>query len=301
MVSLININDIKKYYFVPHSEVHSHNVSFLLFNRWSQQFWFGKINRHVKMHHVHFIDFPHRAILAFRLSKICCEPVAKSKLINEQEISASNEKDLFFSKVQQEKGILYDPNNILISKYAGIPLNDFLELNNGKIERIKNLDMIIKNFVFNLWVGNYDKKNNDYVVNNKGFCYSIDYDLCGPGFIENNRLSLGANAARYNLESTAHTGCCVGEKLLNYIKVKKLDLNYFKNKITEIQNIQLRKDIIKNLSLYKDNYNNHDFPLSLSVYEVLVYLENRKEKLLEAINKWIEEGYPREQNQNPSK
>ncbi|HPL63524.1 MAG TPA: hypothetical protein PK587_07140 [Syntrophales bacterium] len=58
-------------------------------------------------------------------------------------------------------------NNILLIRYHGISLHNFLKL--SPLESIINLKEVIGNFAFNLWIGNYDRKDDDYSVDSRRY------------------------------------------------------------------------------------------------------------------------------------
>jgi len=114
----------------------SYNESHYLKNQLSKKLWVGKISKKLPGK-LAFPDLNQRALLAYRLSKLVKTPLPKTKIVKNQ------------------------TGEILLTDFKGVDMHRFLKL--YSIDNIKNKDELLENFIFNLWVGNYDKKDSDYL------------------------------------------------------------------------------------------------------------------------------------------
>jgi len=255
----------------------SYNINFVLERNFVKSKWVGKISRKIRYQ---FVDLNSRALLAFRLSKLVDAGIPTTKIISDKRIN-------FSSQFVQPKDKIDD--KVCITKYIGINLEDFLKEN--QIEKIKNLPQMFENFVFNLWLGNYDKKDSDYVVSLDGLLFSIDNQLLGPGFKENNAIALGAYSRAYDFNSPPDTGCCLARKLIDEIKKNKnIDFSWPMVKKINSLSIDKIRGTFSGLKFFKEGTNE-------SINEEFIeFLLFRRERLEEKINDWIINKYPRKIN-----
>ncbi len=263
----------------------SYNINFILRERLTSSLWIGKISKNLKKHHVDFTDLDNRAILTYRLGKIVKTCIPTTKFINYSQIKFSPLFNEFLKSINLDSILTQD--KLLVTKFEGITLSNFLKF--SKINKIKNLKQVLYNFIFNLWVGNYDKKDEDYVVDNNCLCFSIDYNLSGPGFQTNNELALGAYAQSYDIDNVGDAGWTTAPLLIQEIRDKQYKVDFFDSEIKKIENIS-RKDIknaFNGLNFFKhstkENLNN----------EFVEFLTNRKSKIRDAVDDWCNQDYQR--------
>ena len=154
---------------------------------------------------------------------------------------------------------------------------------------INNIEKVYDNIVFNLWIGNYDRKDQDIIIDNKNNLFFIDYHLWGPGFLKDFSLCLGAYAESYALSNTLDTGWCVGAPtLIDYIRINKSKINVFEPMLSSILNLN-DKDIeqaVLGLSFCDEKGNN------IKSDDMIFHFKSRKNKLRHALINWINDGYP---------
>jgi hypothetical protein len=232
---------------------------------------------------VNFVDLDDRAMLGFRLANLAGLKSLKAKIVSINRIENFDIKHVNHQRVN---------DNIFLTKFSGESLEDYLqssEFSTFEISDVKNKDEVIKSFVFNLWIGNYDNKDRDYLVDDSKNLVSIDYHLLGPGFKSNPDLSLGAWGEAFDFNSPSDTGWCIGNgQLLNYLKNHINDGKIIEqtiNKICSISDSDI-KFAMKDLKFFnqgtKENINNLFFN----------FLLERRQKLREKILIWINADFP---------
>lgn len=263
----------------------AHNINFILKERIANSLWIGKISKNLKNQNANFIDLDNRAILAYRLGEKLKTCIPTTKFINYSQIKFSSSFDEFLKSIKPDSVLMRD--KLLITRFEGVTLSNFVKY--SEINKIKNLRQILNNFIFNLWVGNYDKKDQDYVINNNLVCRSIDYNLSGPGFLSDKKLALGAYAQSYSLDEVEDSGWAIAPIFCSYIKQKNYKVSTFEEEISKIENI--RNDDIKKsfegLNFYRESSKeliNEDF---------MEFLIERKSKIREVVKTWCENEYPR--------
>lgn len=257
----------------------SYNKSFIVKNKFTRSVWVAKFS--IRLPGPNFTDLNQRALLAYRLSKLVKTCVPETKIIKSGDIEYSLEFMDYLKSITDE--IVKD--GLQITRFKGIVLNEFLKFNS--LTNISNLDELLNNFVFNLWIGNYDKKNEDYVIDQDNKAWSIDYNLLGPGFPDNS-LSLGGNAWSFKFENVADTGWCIGQILSSYLKEKNL-IGIFNNEISKIEN--LKEENIK--KSFKDLFFYREGTTDLINDVFMNFLLERKKTIREKVDLWIKAGYPR--------
>lgn len=259
----------------------SYNKNFKLKRIITHSLWHGKISISLQSRGVDFKDLNNRAFLAFRLSEI-----VKAGLPKKSRITPINRIVFPNTSVIPTDAI---DDNMFITKFEGDKIEKFLS--SHRLSDIKNLNQMFENFVFNLWIGNYDKKDNDYVVNNKRIVFSIDYQLLGPGFKSDDSLALGANAWFYNFDKPEDTGCCLGKFLIDELKNNKSGnsmqvLQPMFSKIKEVNRKTIKK-AMNGLTFYRESTKE-------IINDIFIdFLMYRKDKLEIKIKDWIKMGYPR--------
>jgi len=262
------INEIKNAY----------NRNFLVYDKKDGVQWIGKISKSLQEKGVYFDDLNSRAILAQRLSILLDLQFPEYKLVLSRKIG----------------GLVLDAStkvvsdNVWLSKYAGITLPEFLV--NNSIGEIKNIDKFFENIVFNLWIGNYDRKDYDCLVNENGYLSFIDYHLWGPGFYQDNSLALGAYAESYSIDDPYDTGWCIGSPyLIQFIREKKVKIESFSHMINKIEIINKKQieSCIVGLSFTDEGGK------KLQTELIIGYLIKRKTIIHHALDLWINSGYPK--------
>jgi hypothetical protein len=265
----------------------SFNLSFILEEIGTANKWVGKVSRNLNAFKLDFKDLDERAILASKLAKLTETKVPEAKYISEKEIIPSELKAAIIAQAKNPE-FQYNENKILITQYKGKSLPQYLkEKGEGKI---KNLNDIIKSFVFNLWIGNYDKKDKDYVVTNSGEAYSIDYNLCGPGFRNDDISSIGYFACKFSLSHISDTSYAIGDKLRMITSEKKYDVDFFKQAIMKIEALTVDEIALcfKELNILRETTHENINDLFIN------FLEHRKKLLRKAIIDWCHSNYIKE-------
>ena len=257
----------------------SYNKNLILKRNLTGSQWVGKVSVSLLEKGVDFRDLNQRAFLAYRLAKLVKNKVLKPKIVPFWRIS-----DISLADIPKKID-----NNIFLTRFRGISLSRFLN-EGGKLQDIKNINEIFDNFIFNLWIGNYDRKDSDYTVGDDKKVYFIDYHLWGPGFKKNADLSLGAYAEAYSITDSSDTGWCIGSpNLIQFIKVQKISFDKFLPMIQRIEKLQDSKikQAINRFRFY-DEKNEDEINDTF-----LGFLLRRRYLLRPAIKTWIEAGYPK--------
>mgnify|MGYP001273411858 CR=1 FL=1 len=132
----------------------TYNENFIVMDIESKDIWVAKLSRSLDEKNVFFTDLNDRAILANRLGFILNIPMPEYRMVNVSNISNLNVNS--FSNLIS--------HTVWLSRYAGITLKDYLAENNNKIGSLKNIDSLLDNIGFNVWIGNYDRKDVDILV-----------------------------------------------------------------------------------------------------------------------------------------
>jgi len=274
----------------------SYNTNLKLQRNFDKSFWVGKIFRSLPdsledfygkgKHYIREIDFrdlDHRAILGFRLAKAVGLNSLKFKIVSLKRV-------LNFDIGTVKHGRISE--NIFLTEFKGVSLTQYLSSKSFKSfasSDIKNKDEAIDSFVFNLWIGNYDNKDEDYLVDENKNLISIDYQLLGPGFRDNPKLALGSWGESFDISDPKDTGWCMGDgQLLNYLHDNVSCWEPFAKiikRINSLSTMQIRLAMI-GLKFYnqgtKENIND----------VFLNFLLERRSKLEQAIRDWIKVGCP---------
>jgi len=258
--------------------------------------WAGKISRALPIHlenfsergapyvrTVDFRDLDDRATLGFRLAGLAGLKTLKTRIVHHRQISGLDFASIPHDKVSQ---------NVFLSEFKGQSLTDYLKTNgfaSFESSDIANKDEAIKSFVFNLWIGNYDNKDRDYLVDENKNLISIDYHGSGPGFVSNPDLALGAWGEAFDIKDPNDTGWCIGSGgLLEYLKNSREKKEIFAQQIEAISRLtpaQIKK-AMRGLNFYNQGTNQNINP------QYLQFLLNRKLKLKVAIDQWYDAGCP---------
>jgi len=268
----------------------SYNTNLKLQRNLDKSFWVGKIFRPLPdilenfysegKHYIREVDFrdlKHRAILGFRLAKVAGLKSLKFKTIPLKRII-----NFDFNTVKHDR----IDNSVFLTEFKGVSLAKYLSSKCFTFEGsdIKNKNEVIYSFVFNLWIGNYDNKDEDFLVDEDKNLISIDYQVLGPGFLDNFKLALGAWGESFDMDNPQDTGWCIGDgELLNYLRNNVNHWETFAkaiDKINSISKIQI-KWAMRGLEFYnqgtKENINNLFYH----------FLLERRSKLEQSIKDWI--------------
>jgi len=180
-------------------------------------------------------------------------------------------------------------NNILLIRYHGISLHNFLKL--SPLESIINLKEVIGNFAFNLWIGNYDRKDDDYSVDSRLYACSIDYSLSGPGFVEDlsHSVSIGAFFQTYDFNNTSDSGWALPDVLLRKLREMNPGEGFFSDIVKRIESVSDREigKAFAGLHFYRLGSRES---IETRYRE---FLRERRDGLRSAIRLWCSHGYPK--------
>lgn len=274
-----------------------YNTNILLRRNLTNSLWVGKISRSLPkvmpdyfgsgkdyVRTVDFRDVDDRAKLGFRLAKLAGLRVLNNKVVSDQSVFGFDFGSINYSRIS---------SNLFLTEYRGVSLPKYLEVRgftNILSSDIKNKDEILKSLVFNLWIGCYDSKDTDYLVDDEKRLVSIDYHLAGPGFVSNPKLAVGAWGDAFNIDDVEDTGWCVGgDMILEYIKQANISWEDSRETIDKI--LSLSKTQIK-LAMRGLNFYNQGTDHNIND-SYLSFLLERRMKLESAIRQWIEAEYPK--------
>lgn len=229
---------------------------------------------------VDFQDVDNRAALGFRLAGLAGLRTLKTKIIPANLVEGLDLQTIPYPR---------SSNNIFLSEYKAESLPDYVA--HSSFDSIKNKEEIVKSFVLNLWIGNYDNKDGDYLVDSNSRLTSIDYQLSGPGFKDNPTLALGAWGEAFSIDVAGDTGWCAGGDkgvISEYFKNVRPPFEEYLvtiNKILSIPESSI-KSAMKGLKFYNQGTREEIGDLYLR------FLLERRLKLSDAIRSWIGAGYP---------
>lgn len=265
----------------------SYNLNFLAHEKDApNSHWVVKVSKNTR---AELGDLNERALLAYRLAHLAGVRVVETELAHLNQCEGLD--------VLSPEGVktlsLRMNDTVTLTRPCGISLGAFLR--SHTFEEIKNFDEILRGFVFNLWIGNYDRKLEDYVVNEAGEISHVDYQLSGPGFLDDPEVAIGAYAQKYYLSNPEDTAWCLEGRLDNKVgallqKVRNLrpKIEVFLPYIEQMQ--QLSKTDIETafngLTLYSQRNKkvlNKDF---------VAFLISRQPALEPAVREWIDARYP---------
>jgi len=265
----------------------SYNLNFLAYKENApQEKWVLKVSKVIGPD---FKDLNERALLAYRLAQLVGVNLVETELVDLKQCIGLEK----LSPEGQQILSLRVSDTITATRFNGIPLNQFLKTHT--FEEIKNFDEILRGFIFNLWIGNYDRKLEDYVVNEAGEVSHIDYQLSGPGFLADSEAAIGAYAQKYYLSNPSDTAWCLEGRLDNKIgallqKVQSLSpkIEVFLPHIEQIQQISKTsiEKAIEGLALYSQH---NQKVLNADFIDFLIY---RQSVLKSAVQEWIDAAYP---------
>lgn len=241
--------------------------------------WAGKITMSLNQDpfNVQLDDANQRALLVHRLANYLKLPTiaAKTEPISKFPI----DQESFPNRID---------DRVFLSSYVPDKLAEFkLQQRESLIE--ENIENIVGNIVLHLWVGNYDKKTDDYLVRQDNRIVSIDHQLSGPHPNYKNKC-IGAYAQAFSIEKPQDTGWCVEgdgpqtDNTLSIIKyLKQREVNYsefcaYADMVKDVQEEHINKlmdgILFDKGSLYKS------------------FLIDRKAKLEPALRSWINNRFP---------
>jgi hypothetical protein len=221
------------------------------------------------------IDFNQRALFIYNLFQKFGLPTLFPKIVSIEQLSAN--KSNFQNRINDE---------VFIRRYVA---ESFDNCNQKRQERLieMNIDSILKMIVLHVWVGNYDKKSDDYLVTEAGKIISIDHQLSGP-HPQYEQKSIGAYAQPFDINDPADTGWCVEgdggkeaeSKIITYLKKNQVDYASFQKTVQKVKNMS-EKTI--NELMQDINFKNKEGYLS--------YLLKRKHQIESAISNWIDANF----------
>lgn len=260
----------------------NYNKSFFIRLNISRSLWVAKIS-HTLPPTANFKDLNQRALLAYKLSLLVDTPIPKTKILKLNQIEYSPDLIEFLDTIKSET----IKDGILVTEFRGIPLSDFLKVHS--VSDIVNFTEILENFVFNLWIGNYDKKNADYIIDQDNRVWSVDYNLLGPGFNTNKNLALGGYAKQFDINNVDHSGWCLGELLIEQLKTGKYPEELVMPIVERINNLPESRIIssFDGLTFNREASSEHINP------DFIDFLLERRKVLKSKVSEWYAAGFPR--------
>ncbi len=268
----------------------SHNVNFIAYNKDIQEDgWVVKVSIKTR---AGFKDLNERALLAYKLSLLAGVRLPETHIMKMDQVSGLEPfREAIKERVNDE---------VTITKYSGVPLTNFFQ-DEHTLKDLDDFEEIFRSFVFNVWIGNYDRKAEDYLISTNKQITSIDYQLCGPGFQKDMDLAIGAYALGYSLEDVNDTAWCLEGSLnqnigllLGRVRSEMIPYKVFLPHIETIQKIpeQRIRDCFEDISFYGqfDSRINEHF---------VSFLLSRREKIGFTIQKWVTDGYPIKNKMHP--
>lgn len=259
------------------------NFPLLLHEESSGALWVGKIFCNAMAPSLRHTDLNHRVMLAYRLAVQVGAALPETLLVDFCHIC--------FSPVLQktlhelDEPIIQD--ELLLVKFEGISLRNFLKIK--KIGQLQNLEQLLHTFVFDLWIGNYDKKEADYVVNSDLIGHSVDHSLLGSGFVDDYRLSIGAYFQTYDFANVTDAGLALCDPLLHEVRRMRCAVDFFNPMIEGIE--RLEKGSIQNAFAGLACY--HFGTAKRIDDQFLNFLLERQRGLRKAISEWCDAGHPK--------
>lgn len=159
------------------------------------QQWIGKISRALDPH---IYDLNNRALLAYDLACFLEIPMPEIKLIAQSDITNFYKIYKKFSVLNSEPTSFYDYKNILICQHKGKPVT------NANMSRI-NVVQLLKIFIFDCWIGSFDKGDDEFLIDKNNNLWTIDYQLWGT--VGEQNMSLGHDAITYPADETSFNKC----------------------------------------------------------------------------------------------
>lgn len=260
------------------------NFNLLLREAATGDLWVAKFFLNGHIFQEGYADLNDRETLAWRLACLIdtCIPEMCLVPLNRIEFSYgfNNLIEGLGSKVILQK-------SVLLTRYAGITLHNYLKL--APLDSIVNLDELTKSFAFNLWIGNYDRKEGDYSVNQDCRGYSIDYSLCGPGFVDDLDLSIGAYFQSYDFRNSSDSGWALPDILLDWLRYQNPGEIFFSDIVGDIEGVSDRDidDAFHGLKFHRMGTSK---PINAAYKD---YLKSRRDGLRSAVSTWCSHGYPK--------
>ena len=239
-------NIFNKFNFICFINDSSYNLNFLLQNKFTKSLWVGKISKKVKPVNEQFeiYDLDQRALMAYDLAKLLNIPMPKIKYIDLQNILNSK---FLLSNIGNSNDY-HDYNKIIISRFSGQPISI---LEDNQIKKINRSDLL-KIFIFDCWIGNFDKKDSDYIVDSNKKIWTIDYQLWGP--VDNSKKALGFCAEnKYEFKKENANKYCIAPKLKHYLDFTNKTREVLLKRIENLSNDKIRKCVNKYNFYYKDS------------------------------------------------
>lgn len=226
--------------------------------------WIGKITKKLSLAGADdLFDMNQRSALASDLGKILGVNIAQTKIIKTKSIDN-------FGKVCD---LLGDLNNYY--DFTEIPISKFKDkrINEKTLPLIKSRELLSL-FIFDCWIGNLDKKTDDYVIDDKNRLWGIDYQLWGPR--DESDRTLGYCACLYDLTPENLKRFCLPELLWNNIVFTKKIADKIIGRIEYLN----QKILSKLVNHYKFINNRGE----IFNKEIINYLYNRTRQIKKEIN-----------------
>lgn len=182
------------------------------------------------------LDMDNRSMLAYRLAKKLAINIPRTELISFDQIERCEQ----LSEVLNPSRY-YNFSKIVISKFI---TGERFDLNTKALERVKNTD-ILNLFIFDCWLGNFDKKIEDYIIDKQNKLWSIDYQLWGPR--DTSYRTLGYCARVYGITIENFKKYCLPKPLWQHLTFDKFLVDKFISKIKKLS----KKYLEKTLDRYK--------------------------------------------------
>jgi len=241
------LDKFNKFNFISVIKDSSYNFNFLLQKKLINSLWVGKISKKVKMVNKEFeiYDLDQRALLAYDLAKLLGVSMPQTKYINLHDI-ANNE--FLLSETEDKKEEYHNYSKIVITRFCGQSIKS---IQDNLLEQIDR-SSLLKIFIFDFWIGNFDKKNEDYLIDNSNKLWTIDYQLYGP--VDDSGKALGFCAGLYESSKEKAYQHCISPKLKPYLDFTSQTFGSF---LRLIENLSDNK-IIHCVNKYNFYYKNSD-------------------------------------------
>ena len=189
--------------------------------------WIGKITKKLStIDALDVYDLNQRALLAYDLSRLLGTFIPQTAMIPFASIGATADLKDILSDSRQ----FYDYSMVLMSRRLSTRATvDDLEL----LDRTA----ILRTFIFDYFIGNFDKKDDDYVIDVDGQLWSIDYQLWGP--CDDINHALGYCGTTYDFSFDNVNNYCIGTRLRSTLVHDPRVVDHFVSRIEAITDRQI--------------------------------------------------------------
>jgi hypothetical protein len=234
------------------------------------KYWIGKISRVATPH---IFDLNDRALLAYDLATLLKIPMPKIMEISKDSFTNFDTIYKIHPEIKNSPQNFYNFDNLLICQYKGNPLTE---------ENIAGIDVqqLLMIFIFDCWIGSFDKDDSEFLVDENNKFWAIDYQLWGT--VDDSGMSLGAEAITYTADENSFD-MCLGDRTKKLLFASgSVNLNH--PILKEIENLS-EKQIKKLVDKYK--FFKRGFNEELINKQMTEYLVQRKKVIREQLKTYI--------------